>query len=252
MTQPGRVIVVGGAGGIGSSICRQLASSGYRLVIADCAEDRAHALAQALDGEGHEAIAFDVTDEAGIGAAFDTVEAVEPASMLVIASGGPVVHLGKGVNAATISMTEWRRTIDLNLTGTFACIQKFAQLRMAKPTEHGRIVVIGSAVGLGAGSGTDIAYISAKAALFGLIRQVAFELAPIGITANIVAPGPVATPEFMSNTNEHIRGAIASSTLVKRLALPEEVAASVAYLLSPQASFVTGASLDINGGSHMR
>lgn len=252
MTEPSRAIVVGGAGGIGSAICRQFAIAGHRVVVADFAKDRALALAAALPGDGHEAVELDVTEEANVGAAFDTVEAGGPANILVVAAGGPVVHLGKGVDVSTISMAEWKRTIDLNLTGTFACVQKFAQLRIAAPLEHGRIVIIGSAVGLRAGTGTDIAYVSAKAAIFGFVRQIAFELAPVGITANVVSPGPVATPEFLRNTNEHIRAAIASSTLANRLADPEEVAAGVAYLVSPQASYVTGASLDINGGSHMR
>lgn len=252
MAELGRAIVVGGAGGIGSAVCHQLAASGHRVVVADRARDRSQAVVDLLQGKGHEAIELDITQETEVGAAFASVEASGPANILIVASGGPVIHLGKKVNVSTISMIDWMRTIDLNLTGTFTCVQKFAQLRMAAPLEQGRIVVIGSAVGLSAGTGTDIAYISAKAALFGFVRQVAFELAPIGITANVVAPGPVATPEFMRNTNEHIRAAIASSTLVNRLADPEEVAASVAYLVSAQASFVTGASLDVNGGSHMR
>lgn len=252
MTERRRAIVVGGAGGIGSDICRRLASEGHRIVVADFDLERAQQVSGTLEGDGHEAIRIDVTDEGAVGAAFDAIEAGAPAAILVVATGGPVVHLGQRVNVATMALSDWRRTIDLNLTGVFACVQKFAQLRLAHPLEQSRIVIIGSAVGLVGGTGTDIGYVSAKAALFGFARQAAHELAAAGVTVNVVAPGPVGTPEFIRNTNEHIRGAIASSTLLQRLATPAEVSAGVSYLVSPDASYITGASLDINGGSHMR
>ena len=139
-----------------------------------------------------------------------------------------------------------------NLTGVFSCVQKFAQQRAAVPLELSRIVIIGSSVGFSAGSGTDIAYVSSKAALFGFSRQVACELAPLKITVNTVAPGPVETPEFMRKTSPQMRAGLSSLPLVKRLALPDEIAASVAYLVSPEASYVTGSVIDINGGSHLR
>lgn len=252
MTERRRAIVVGGAGGIGSAICHRLAAEGYRIVVADFNLERAKEVLASLAGGGHDVAQLDVTNEETVGAVFDAVEASSPASILVVASGGPVVHLGERVNVATMAMSDWKRTVDLNLTGVFCCVQNFARLRLANPLEQSRIVIIGSSVGLTAGSGTDLAYVSAKAALFGFVRQVAFELAQANVTVNIVAPGPVATPEFMRNTNEQIRNGIASITLLKRLAAPEEVGASVSYLVSPEASYVTGASLDINGGTHMR
>lgn len=252
MSETRRAIVVGGAGGIGSDICRRIASEGYRVIVADFDLDRAQALLGSLDGSGHEAVRLDITEEQTVRAAFDAIEADAPASILVIASGGPVVHLGERVNVATIAMSDWKRTLDLNLTGVFCCVQQFARLRLANPLDQSRVVIIGSSVGFLAGTGTDIAYVSAKAALFGFARQAAYELAPAGVTVNTVAPGPVETPEFVRNTNEHIRGAIASSTLLKRLAAPEEISAGVSYLLSPAASYLTGASLDINGGLPMR
>jgi NAD(P)-dependent dehydrogenase (short-subunit alcohol dehydrogenase family) len=252
MTERRRAIVVGGAGGIGSAICRRLAQDGYRVVVADFRLENAKDLIGSLEGRDHEAIAIDVTDEETVRAAFALIEESDPAAILVIATGGPVVHLGQRVNVATMSLPDWRRTLDLNLTGVFTCVQNFARLRLAKPMEQSRIVIIGSAVGLVGGTGTDIAYVSSKAAIFGFVRQAAHELAAAGVTVNTVAPGPVETPEFMRNTNEHIRGAIASSTVLQRLATPEEVSAGVAYLVSPAASYITGASLDINGGMPMR
>lgn len=252
MTERRRAIVVGGAGGIGGAICRRLAADGYRIVVADVNPDRAAEVRNSLEGEGHDVVQLDVMDETSVGAAFDAVEASAPAGILVIASGGPVVHLGQRVNVATMAMDDWKKTIDFNLTGVFCCAQKFAQLRLAKPLDQSRLIIIGSAVGMSAGTGTDIAYVASKAAIYGLTRQLAFELAPAGMTVNAVAPGPVGTPEFRRNTNEQIVSAIASMSLLKRLGEPEEVAAGVAYLASPEASYVTGSTLDVNGGVHMR
>jgi NAD(P)-dependent dehydrogenase (short-subunit alcohol dehydrogenase family) len=251
MTENRGAIVVGGAGGIGSDICRKLASQGYRVVVADFNPERASDVLAGLQGQGHSATQLDVNHPDSLNAAFDAIEARDPASVLVIASGGPVVHLDKRVSIATIAKTDWDKTIALNLTGVFCCIQKFAQLRLAAPLEHSRIIIIGSAAGEVAGNGTDIAYGSSKAALFGLTRQAAFDLAPAGITVNNVAPGPVGTPEFFRNTDGQIRAGIASLTALKRLATPEEVSAGVAYIASREAAYVTGSTLDINGGVHM-
>lgn len=251
MTEDRRAIVVGGAGGIGSDVCRKLASQSYRVVVADFNVEGAQQVLAGLHGRGHHVVRLDVTDADSVHAAFDIVEASGPASVLIIASGGPVVHLGQRIHVATIRKEDWDRTVTLNLTGVFCCVQKFARLRLAAPLEHSRIIIIGSAAGEVAGNGTDIAYSASKAALLGLTRQAAFDLAPAGITVNNVAPGPVSTPEFFRNTNDQIRSDIASLTALKRLATPEEVSAGVAYIASRQAACITGATLAINGGVHM-
>lgn len=247
-----RAIVVGGAGGIGSAVCQRLAIEGYEVIIADHDQGRAESVLGSLDGDGHRTLHIDITDEQRVSAAFDEIEAESPAGVLVVASGGPVVHLAQGVNVATMTMADWKRTVDLNLTGVFACVTKFAQLRLAKALDQSRIVIVGSAAGQTSGPGTDIGYVTSKAALFGFTRQAAFELSSAGITVNIVAPGPVETAEFIRNTNEQIRAGISSFVPLKRLATPEEVAASVAYLASPEGAYITGASIDINGGVNMR
>lgn len=249
-----RAIVVGGAGGIGGAICRRLASEGYPVVVADFNLERAQEVLSSLDktGEAHEARHIDTANEDSVAAAFDAVEADNPAGILVIASGGPVVDLSQRVNVATMSMADWKRSIDFNLTGVFCCVQKFVQLRLARPLEQSRIIIIGSSAGMGAGGGTDIGYVTSKAGVLGFTRQAAFELAPHKITVNVVSPGPVGTPAFMHNTPEEIRTGMYALIPLKRLGAPEEVAASVAYLASAEAAYVTGASLDINGGSLMR
>lgn len=251
MTEGRRALVVGGAGGIGSDVCRKLASQGYRVVVADFDVEGARKVLDGLHGSGHDMVRLDVTRAESVHAAFLGIEARGPAGVLVVASGGPVIHLGQESHVATLGMDDWDRTIALNLTGVFCCVRTFAQLRLAAPIEHSRIILIGSAAGELAGNGTDIAYGTAKAALLGLTRQAAFELAAAGITVNNVAPGPVGTPEFFRNTNEQVRSGIASLAALKRLATPEEISGGVAYIASPEAACITGATLAINGGIHM-
>lgn len=247
----GRAIVIGGGGGIGGAICRTLAEQRHQVVVADFDEARARDVLATLEGDGHTMEVLDVTSEGSVGAAFERIDAQGPVRVLVIASGGPQVHLGQRADVATLPRDAWERTLALNLSGAFYCLQAFARQRTARPLAHGRVILLGSTAGSVAGSGVDIAYSASKAALLGMARQAAFELAPAGLTVNVVAPGPVGTPGFLRNTSAAIRERIAAMTLFGRLATPEEVSASVAYVASAQADFVTGATLAVNGGVHM-
>lgn len=251
MTEQRRAIVVGGAGGIGGAICRGLASSGCRVVVADRNLSAAEDVLRSLEGDGHDTARIDITDEAAVAAAFDAVEASGPASILVVASGGPLTDFSKPIGVSTLTTADWDRTLALNLTGVFFCIRKFAQLRLDNLLDHSRIVSIGSGAGQIATGPADVGYVAAKAALIGITRQVAFDLSPARITVNIVTPGPVGTAEFFRNAPEAIQQGLMSGTLLKRLATPEEIAAGVVFLVSPEASYITGTTFDINGGTHM-
>lgn len=251
MNEQRRAIVVGGAGGVGGAICRRMASDGYRVVVADRNLSMAENLVASLGGGGHDAVGFDVTDEAAVVAAFDAIEAGGPAAVLVVASGGPLTDFQKPINVTTMTTSDWNATLALNLTGVFFCIRKFAQLRLDKPLEHARIISIGSGAGQLASGSSDVGYAASKAALVGFTRQVAFDLSPARITVNIIAPGPVGTPEFLRSAPEAVQKMLVSGTLLERLAMPEEIAAGVVFLASPDAAYVTGTTFDINGGSHM-
>lgn len=244
-------IVVGGAGGIGSDICRRFAAEGYRVTIADRNVSGAEELLRTLKGEGHGVVQLDVTNETQVSAAFDTVEARSPAAVLVVASGGVLADLRQRPTIATTSTADWNKTVALNLTGVFFCLRKFAQLRLAHPLEHTRIITISSAVGQGVRNDTDVGYVSSKAATIALTREAAFDLCHANITVNTVAPGPVGTPEFLRSTTPEFRSAAAADILFNRLATPDEIGAGVLFLASPEASFITGTTLDINGGVHM-
>jgi NAD(P)-dependent dehydrogenase (short-subunit alcohol dehydrogenase family) len=223
---------------------------GYRVTVADRDIALARELAASLDGKGHSATDVDILDQVSVSSAFDASEARDPAAVLAIASGGPLADLSKRPTVATLSPADWRATVEYNLTGVFLLIQKFAQLRIARPLEHSRIVTISSTSGQIVQSVIDVAYASSKAGIFGLSRQAAHDLAGVGVTVNTIAAGVVGTPAFMRNTGPEVRAGAAAGTLLKRIATPEEIAAGVAYLCSRDAAYVTGTILDINGGSY--
>ena len=245
-------IVVGGAGGIGTAVCQRLAAGGLRVIVVDIASDRAQAVLASLPGEGHSAEHLDVTDEGHVARLFDKIEARHPAAVLVTIVGGPLADPNDPPAITTMTTSEWERTFQLNVTGTFNCLRKFAQLRCSRPLQNSRIVTLGSITGQIGGSPTGVAYAASKAAVFGLTRQVAGELAKEGITVNCVAPGAVGTTEFYRLTTAEYAASVAQSIPLGTIGKPEEVAAAVAFLVSEEASYITGAVLDVNGGFVMR
>lgn len=250
MSENRHAIVVGGAGGIGGAIARRLAADGYQITVADVNLNAAENLLPSLDGDGHDAIAIDVTNDGSVDSAFDAIEARAPARVLVIASGGLVSMPGMS-NVTTMTTTDWNRGIALNLNGTFFCIRKFGQQRLANPVEQSRIIVIGSGAGQRAEAALEAAYAASKAGVMGLVRQAAVDFGQAGITVNTVAPGPIATEAMIRHTPPEMQTMLAAPSVLKRLGTPEEVGAGVAFLASPEAAYITGTTLDINGGIHM-
>lgn len=244
-------IVIGGAAGIGKSICERLASEGYKIMLADLGLAGAQETVARLSGEGHRAFATDITVEAEVDALLNEVERVSPAAILILVAGGTFVDPANVPNVTQMTTDEWDKTLALNITGTFFSVRRFAAQRLAKPLPHTRIVTFTSGSAQHGGTPTGVAYAASKAAVIGLTRVVAFELAPHAITVNTVAPGPTGTPVFFRNTSEEGRAALLKDTPIGRLADPDEIASGVAFLVSEQASYVTGTTFDINGGLHM-
>ena len=219
--------VIGASGGIGSAVVRALTQGGWSPVLE-------------LDQNGP--IAIDVTDESSVERAFAQARTkTSSLGLLVVASG--ILDLEK---LTTLSAERWNRVLAVNLTGPFLCC-KAAQGWLA---DGGRIVMIGSLAGRTGGVLTGTAYAASKGGIESLTKSVANELAPRRITVNCIAPGGVDTPMLAQNSFEQ-KAKLMAATPLGRMAMPDEIAASVCFLASEQAGFITGAVIPVNGGIRM-
>lgn len=249
-----KVALVTGAGsGIGAACCRHLASEGYAVAAADLRIDAAAQTVSLLDGAGHAAFGVDVTSAESVAAMFDRAEFdVGRIGALVCSAGGTANTDTHRPSFWQVPIDEWDWTQSVNCRGAFLCMREFARRRVAEPVPDARIVAISSVAGRASTGITGAAYATSKAAVLGLVRAVARELAPHGITANAVAPGPVDTPGFHRTNVAGLAGTVARSLPLGRIGKPEEIAATVGFILSPDAGFMTGATVDVNGGMLMQ
>lgn len=241
----GRVAMVTGAGqGVGAGIAAVLAKQGAAVAVNDIDAGRASATVEAIRADGGTAIAvpFDVTDHAavvdGLAAAGDSLGPVD----VMVANAG-IPSAGMPQLAFVDTQPElWHRLIDLNLYGVLHCAH--ASLPGMIERGWGRVIVISSEAGR---FGLDInvaLYGAGKAGAVGLLRHVAMEVAPLGVTMNALSLG------LMDNNASEWADAIAKTIPRRRLGTPTDIGNAVAFLASDEADWITAQVLPINGGSH--
>ncbi|MCR9135123.1 MAG: SDR family oxidoreductase [Alphaproteobacteria bacterium] len=233
--------VTGGSRGIGWAICKRLSDEGATVVNMDLAS----ALPQSSGGAFAHGIAIDISDRASIADAFDKADkAVGPPDAFVACAGK---KFGSG-SFENVDDETWDQYISINLTGTFTTCRAAARA-MIDAGKKGRIVTVGS-VNSFMSEANVVPYASSKGGILMLTKAMAVDLAKHGITANMIAPGPIAVlPDATDYKAEPVASEIRRNVALMRAGVPAECAGAVAYLASDDADFVTGSTITVDGGT---
>ena len=248
----GRTAIVTGAAslrGIGRRTGDKLAAEGWALAILDIDGDAAAAAAaeiaarHGVKARGHRC---DVTSEQDVEAAFAAVEtALPPVGALVNNAG-----ITSPTRFAEVSVGEWERVMRVNVHGSFLATRRAMPGMVARG--FGRVVMLSSvSAERGGGVFGGVAYSAAKAALLGFARALAREVGPHGVTVNAVAPGLIDTDITAGKLDPERKARLVAEIPMQRSGTTDDVADVIAFLCRPSTSFVTGATWDINGGSHI-
>lgn len=233
------VVITGGASGIGLAAVERLLEDGWPVAVIDFDEDALGDAEDRFAGEDALFFAADVSDEDQVGETFDTiVDAAGPLAGLVNSAG-----IARDIPAMDTSPELFRQILDINVVGSFICA-KAAVERMADTLS---IVNIGSVAGL-LGSKGRVAYGSSKAAVRLMTEVLANELGTSAVRVNCVAPGPVETPLIARLHTPEDRRMWTDRVPQRRYCAPSEIAAAIAFLISPEASYITGQTLAVDGG----
>lgn len=235
-------LITGASGGIGGAVAAALHAAGASVALSGTREAPLRELAESLGERAHV-----VTANLGDAAA---VEALPKQAAEAMGSVDILVN-NAGINRDNLFMRmsdeEWAQVIDVNLTSSFRLAR--GVLRGMMKARWGRIVTITSVVGT-TGNPGQANYAAAKAGLVGMSKSLAYEVASRGITVNCVAPGFIETA-MTDKLNDDQKGRILTQIPAGRMGAPDDIAAAVLYLASPQAGYVTGATLHVNGGMAM-
>jgi 2-hydroxycyclohexanecarboxyl-CoA dehydrogenase len=240
-------VVTGGASGMGRSICEHLARRGDRVAVLDLNGVAAARVAEELGTDGHPAVAceVDVTDRPAVDDAMRKVrKELGPVEILVTSAGMAAFEA-----FADITIESWNRIIDVNLTGTFHCVQ--AVITDMVVARWGRIVTISSSSAQ-RGSPRMVHYAASKGGVIAMTKALAREYAPFGITVNNIPPSAIDTPmsrDAQASGNLPSNEVIAKTIPLGYLGTGDDIAAACAFLCSDEARYITGQVLGVNGGA---
>jgi 2-hydroxycyclohexanecarboxyl-CoA dehydrogenase len=242
-------VVTGGASGIGQAISQRLAKRGDKVAIFDQQGDALKTHVSALQDNGFAAIGFevDVTDRPAVDAAVASARNEFGPIQIVVTSAGVTAF----EPFTEISIDQWNRTLGINLTGTFNCVQ--AAIPDMISAGWGRVVTISSAAGQ-TGAPNQADYVASKGGVIALTKALAFEFAAHGITVNTIPPGLIDTPMARSAEEQGKLPSVkdlGAMMPLRRVGTSEDIAAACDFLCSEDAGYITGAQINVNGGVYM-
>jgi NAD(P)-dependent dehydrogenase (short-subunit alcohol dehydrogenase family) len=240
-------MITGGARGIGEAIARKFHEAGFRLALCDLNGEAVEKFAGSLDASRSRVLGLkvDVTSEAEVQAAVDTTVAQFERIDVLVNCAGILKHLP----IEKMSLQDFESVIRVNLTGTFLCCR--AVVPVMKKQGKGKIVNMASLGGRTGRPGVGVNYAASKAGVIALTQTLAREAGPAGIYVNCIAPGPVLT-ELTKQVGPEVFKTWNVGRAVNKDGLPEDVAEAVMFLASDQSDWITGVTLDINGGILIR
>ncbi len=240
-------VVTGAAQGMGAAIAGRLAAEGAKVVLSDINLQKVVTVAERINAAANSsvlAMKTDVTKEDEVAEMVETtIQHYETVHILVNNAG--ILYPTRIDN---VTKAEWDEVLDVNLNGSFLCSK--AVLPIMKANKFGRIVNMSSSAGRSVSTLGGVHYTAAKAGVLGLTRGMAKEVAPFGITVNAICPGLIDTEMARENCSPEQLRAYEESFPIPRLGTPDEVAQLIVFLAT-DAAYITGASIDINGGDLM-
>ncbi|MEZ5440974.1 MAG: 3-oxoacyl-ACP reductase FabG [Lysobacterales bacterium] len=235
-------LVTGASRGIGAAIAARLVNDGWRVVGTATSESGAQAIGERLGSHG-EGLVLDVADSAAVDACVADVLQRHGAIDALVNNAG----ITRDQLLMRLSEADWQAVLNTNLTGIYRTCK--ALLRPMLKARAGRIVNIASVIGV-TGNAGQANYAAAKAGIIGFSKSLAQEVGSRGITVNVVAPGFIET-DMTRELPEDAKAALLGRIALGRMGQAHDIAAAVAFLLSPGASYITGETLHVNGGMYM-